>query len=305
MSDPVDDLFALPPAEFVAARDRLAAELKKGGKAAEAKEVKSLARPTVSAWVVNQLSRREPEALGEFLEATDRLREEQLRLLGGGGQREAFERALADQRGSLTALLGAVRKILESAGHAASPALVEKAGQTLRAAALSPAARQAIEAGRLSRDVEAQDFTVLAGQADGGASPAPSKAAAKKAAPAAVRKAAAPDKQDKQEKQDKQAKQAAREEEARRKLEGLRDAAAAADKAADEIADRLTRATTEKSEAASLVKDKRRELAEAQERLDKAERTQRELERDLANSKREARAAAGRLAKGEQATRRR
>ena len=52
MTDAVRDLHGLPPDEFVAARDRLAGELKDAGKAEEAAEVKvertSVARPTIA-----------------------------------------------------------------------------------------------------------------------------------------------------------------------------------------------------------------------------------------------------------------
>jgi hypothetical protein len=51
----VDALFKLPLDEFTSARNALAAQLKKVGKQAEAIEVKALVKPSVSAWVVNQL----------------------------------------------------------------------------------------------------------------------------------------------------------------------------------------------------------------------------------------------------------
>ena len=57
----MDDLFALPPAEFIAARDALAKRLKADGDATRAAEVKALRRPSVAAWAVNQVARRKPE----------------------------------------------------------------------------------------------------------------------------------------------------------------------------------------------------------------------------------------------------
>src|SRR4051812_44776528 len=54
----VDDLFALDPSEFTAARDRLVAELREAGDKGAAAEVKALRRPTVTAWALNQLARR-------------------------------------------------------------------------------------------------------------------------------------------------------------------------------------------------------------------------------------------------------
>src|SRR5262245_55314886 len=54
-SDDIDSLYSLPLAEFTSARNALAARLKKSGKSDEAEQVKTLAKPSVSAWAVNQL----------------------------------------------------------------------------------------------------------------------------------------------------------------------------------------------------------------------------------------------------------
>jgi hypothetical protein len=67
--DQVDALFALPPEEFTAARDRLARELSDGGNKEAAKEVKGLKRPTVAAWAVNQTVRGHPDALERLTKA--------------------------------------------------------------------------------------------------------------------------------------------------------------------------------------------------------------------------------------------
>ena len=51
----VDALFQLALPEFTAARNALASRLQKAGGKEAAATVKSLAKPPVSAWVVNQL----------------------------------------------------------------------------------------------------------------------------------------------------------------------------------------------------------------------------------------------------------
>ena len=58
--DEIDQLFALPLDEFTAARNELARRLKQDGDAEAAEGVRGLAKPTVAAWAVNQLARREP-----------------------------------------------------------------------------------------------------------------------------------------------------------------------------------------------------------------------------------------------------
>ena len=58
MADPVDELYTLPLRDFIAARDRLAAKLAAANQRDRAREVKAFRRPTVAAWVVNQLAHR-------------------------------------------------------------------------------------------------------------------------------------------------------------------------------------------------------------------------------------------------------
>src|SRR5262249_49875362 len=65
-----DELYAVPPTGFIAARNRLAAELKKAGRADEAARVKALPKPSASLWATNQLARRAPLELRAFIAAT-------------------------------------------------------------------------------------------------------------------------------------------------------------------------------------------------------------------------------------------
>ncbi len=54
-----DELFRLPLSEFTAARNALAAKLKKDGDSAESDRIKALSKPPVSAWArVPAASRR-------------------------------------------------------------------------------------------------------------------------------------------------------------------------------------------------------------------------------------------------------
>ena len=65
----IDALFQLPPGAFTAARNALAARLKKGGRGDAAEQVRSLARPSVTAWAVNHLYWRHRAAFARLLEA--------------------------------------------------------------------------------------------------------------------------------------------------------------------------------------------------------------------------------------------
>src|SRR5690554_2729969 len=76
-------LYALPPGEFVAARDALVRDLRAGGDRATAAAVKALRRPTVAAWALNQVARAEPDVVTTVLEAAEALRHAQRRVLSG------------------------------------------------------------------------------------------------------------------------------------------------------------------------------------------------------------------------------
>jgi hypothetical protein len=150
--DELDELYALPPAEFVAARDALAKRLKAEGDAEGAKEIKALRRPTAAAWAVNQLARNHAGALGELLELGERLRRAQAKALSGRGA-GMLKELLAERRASVERVARlAVRELGSgTAGAAQRDAIVA----TLEAALADPDAAAAVEAGRLSRELPA------------------------------------------------------------------------------------------------------------------------------------------------------
>ena len=103
----VEALFRAPLKEFVAERTRLAIELKASGDKQAATKLSQLARPSVSAWAVNQLWWRQRRAFEALLQAAQQVK---------AGDREASKQhreALAELRQQATALL-------EEAGNAAS-----------------------------------------------------------------------------------------------------------------------------------------------------------------------------------------
>src|SRR5437764_14387939 len=73
----VDALFTLPLAEFIGARKALAARLKKAGHGDEANQVKALAKPSISAWAVNQLYWHHREVFDQLISMGQRFRKAQ------------------------------------------------------------------------------------------------------------------------------------------------------------------------------------------------------------------------------------
>jgi hypothetical protein len=120
--DPVQELYQVPLAEFVAERKRIAGELKKAGDPAAAKEMLARKRPTMSAWAVNQLYWKARDAFDDLLDTAEKLRKGDLR-------------ASADHREAIAKLRKRASTILTDAGHAATEATLRRVTTTLSALA--------------------------------------------------------------------------------------------------------------------------------------------------------------------------
>src|SRR5882672_4142362 len=179
----VDNLFQIPLDEFTAARNALAAGLKSDGDAESAERVKTLTKPSISAWVANQLYWRHRKAFDRLLAAGDRFRAAQAAQLAG---KSADLRAPLDERrkalGELTTLAG---EILRDSGHPAAPDTMRRIMTTLEALATYGEHPEAPPAGRLSSDIDPPGFETLAALVPGSAK-APGKRAGSVHAPSRV-----------------------------------------------------------------------------------------------------------------------
>jgi chromosome segregation ATPase len=145
-----DRLYALPPEDFTAARTAAAAEARKAGDRVLAKEVAALKRPTVGAWLVNTLTRAEPELLEQLLALGPALADAQ-----NSGQGDAL-RELGDQRRRLVSAVTA--KAFEAAGRADWAAARQEVESTLEAALADGATAEAVRSGRLTRSLSYAGF---------------------------------------------------------------------------------------------------------------------------------------------------
>jgi hypothetical protein len=176
MTDRLRDLFAVPPAEFVAARDALAKELRAGGREAEAKEVASLRRPTAPVWAVNQLARRAPAEVDELLDSSERLQKAQLR--GAGG--DELRAAMAGQRAALAKLERGAEQVLRGAGLQPSPGAIRTVQSTLQAAATGQREmRERLRNGTMREALQPAGFEALLGAGIAPARHAPARSAAR------------------------------------------------------------------------------------------------------------------------------
>jgi hypothetical protein len=176
----VDALYALPLDEFVAGRKRLADELKREGAAAEAKAFLALAKPTLSAWLTNQIVRRAPDLVRELLAATDAVAAAQRKHPGAGGAAPDFPAAVAAQRHAVGELARRARAIAAElgVGGSATDALA-RVENNFRWGAIPGPDREALARGRLIRDVAAPGFGGFGEGATGDEVPLPAPRSAR------------------------------------------------------------------------------------------------------------------------------
>jgi hypothetical protein len=120
--------------------------------------VRARKKPSVVAWAANRLARDEPTLTTALLGAGELLRETQQRALAGNARQDEVTDAAAAEREAIRGLLAAARRRL---GDRATPALLDKLSQTLRAAAVDTVARPLLERGRLTEELKAVGFGPL------------------------------------------------------------------------------------------------------------------------------------------------
>jgi hypothetical protein len=165
----LERLYALPPPAFTAARDELAARLRKEGRRDAAAAVKALPRPTPSSWAVSRLMRLEPARFQALLAAGRQARQAQRQVLGGGSAASAAAPAarLRETLQSARTLIEELRRrgleMLAASGQPATAASADRLSADLQALAFTAGAESAIERGWLDGDLDAPGFEVLAG----------------------------------------------------------------------------------------------------------------------------------------------
>jgi hypothetical protein len=164
----VDALFKLPLGEFTAARNALVAKLKRAGRQAEANEVKALAKPSVPAWVVNQLYWRHRESFDRMIEAGDRLRRAQASRIASTSGREPT----VARREAVTALTAIAAEILREGNHGAARELLRRVTSTLEALSSYGSLPDAPAVGRLTNHLEPAGFEAVADLFSGSGKPA-------------------------------------------------------------------------------------------------------------------------------------
>ena len=145
LASAAEELYALSPSDFTAARDERVAQARTSGDRDLARAIGALRRPAVSAWLVNQLVREAGDQVGELLALGESLRRAQQDLAG------EQVRELSVQRRRLVAVLVAeAKRLAERDGRAAGPQVEREVEATLQAALADPDAAAAVRAGCLA-----------------------------------------------------------------------------------------------------------------------------------------------------------
>ncbi len=154
----LEALFRLPLADFTAARNALATELKKAGDREAAAAVAALAKPSASAWAVNALYWNERPLFDAFLAAGARLVTAQR-----SGGADAFRDAQKQRKDALLGLMKKAEATLALAWHGATPALLGRISQSLESLAVRGGAPEGMALGQLVEDLEPPGFDAFAG----------------------------------------------------------------------------------------------------------------------------------------------
>lgn len=139
------ELYGLLPEDFVAARTEAVRRARCDGDRELAQHIGGLAKPTVAAWILNQLNRRRPDAVEQLVSLGGELREAQRSLAGDQ------MRALTRQRQAVVAAFARqAEELAEELGRPLGAAAVRQVDDTLRAAVSDRAAGDALLSGRLT-----------------------------------------------------------------------------------------------------------------------------------------------------------
>jgi DNA repair exonuclease SbcCD ATPase subunit len=140
-----DELYAVAPEEFIAARRTREEEARADGDRVLAKSISQLPKPSLAAWATNLLVREHREEIESLVELGGLLREAQENLAG------AELKALSVQRNQLLAALSRqVVGLARAHGHPVSSGIAGQVEETLRAAMADPDAGEAVLSARLT-----------------------------------------------------------------------------------------------------------------------------------------------------------
>jgi hypothetical protein len=141
-----DELYALAPGDFTAARNQRAKAAKAAGDKELAETIGRFPKPSVAAWVVNLLARQRPEVVAQVIELGSALRDAQV-----DSDRDRLKDLSRQRQELLRSVAAAGVDLAGESGLKVPPAAASEVEQTLQAAMADPDAANAVRTGRLTR----------------------------------------------------------------------------------------------------------------------------------------------------------
>jgi hypothetical protein len=151
----VDELYLGSREDFLPTRTERVRQARAAGDRDLAARIGALRKPTVGAWLVNQVVRQHPDRLAALTELAERLRS-----VHQHGDGEQIRAAGRDRQALLRSLDGVVREVAAAAGLRLGADAVNQVTTTFQSALVDPAALQAVRSGRLAATVE-QDADLM------------------------------------------------------------------------------------------------------------------------------------------------
>ncbi len=152
----LDELYRSPRKSFVSTRNELAKRLRKGGDRDAAERVKKLAKPSLTAWAVNQLAFKAAEELAALIAAGAAMRAAHL------ASAAEQQKAAKIRRDSVAALLTVAGELFTESGQTLGASHRQRISRTLEALSSQVPDGETPRAGRLSKDLEPAGFDALA-----------------------------------------------------------------------------------------------------------------------------------------------
>jgi hypothetical protein len=159
-----DELYGGTPETFTATRTAREKEAKQTGEADIAAAIRGLTKPTVAAWLANQLSRERPEDVAALVEIGSALREATAALRG-----DDFRELTKRQQILVRDLVRQAKQLAAAAGKIIGETTAREVEDTLRAAVVDASAGEELMQGRLTTALRRTGFDSPGATPAGGA----------------------------------------------------------------------------------------------------------------------------------------
>jgi hypothetical protein len=278
-----DELYALSPGAFTAARDGYVSDAKNAGNRALATELAALKRPTVSAGLVNLVALRRPESVSLVLELGETIRAAQ-----GNVSPVQLRDLSAQRRKELDTVVALAATLAQERGDAEpSRAALTEVEATFAAAMADDSAARLVKSGRVMKALSYSGFGQSTDDTGGFAAAAGALAGAPPKHPGPQQEVP------RGPKRDAQADRRAAEQAAERAEAERAELRAEAERRETEARQHLADATTAEADAESWGQRLADQIAELKQQLEVAQRDARTArqariaaERDLASAQR-------------------